>query len=46
MPAAPWQVRVGLGVQLGLGPRETLWPQLAVNLIQIWPPLLGLHLAG
>lgn len=46
MQAAPWQVRVGLGVQLWLGPREPLRPQLAVNLIQVWPPLLGLHLAG
>lgn len=46
MQAAPWQVRVGLGVQLRLGPREALRPQLAVNLIQVRSPLLGLHLAG
>lgn len=46
MQAAPWQVRVRLRVQLRLGPREALRPQLAVNLIQVRPPLLGLHLAG
>lgn len=46
MQAAPWQIRVGLGVRLQLGPREALRPQLAVNLIQVRPPLLGLHLAG
>lgn len=46
MQAAPWQVRVGLGVPLRFGPWEPLRPQLAMNLIQVRPPLLGFHLAG
>lgn len=46
MQAASWQVRVGLGVRVGPGPGVTLRPQLPVNLIQVWPPPLGFHLAG
>lgn len=46
MQAAPWQVRIRLCVPLPLWTRESLRPQLAMDLIQVRPPLLGLHLAG
>lgn len=46
MQAAPWQIRVGFGAWVWPGPCRNLGPQLAVNLIQVRPPPLRLHLAG
>ena len=46
MQAAPWQVGVGLGAGVWSGPCGNLGPQLAVNLIEVRPPPLRLHLAG
>lgn len=46
MQAAPRQVRVWLGTRVRPGPWENLGPQLAVDLIQVRPPPLRLHLAA
>lgn len=46
MQAAPWQVEVGLAAGVWSGPCGNLGPQLAVNLIEVRPPPLRLHLAG
>lgn len=46
MQAAPRQVGVGLRRWVRPRPRGDLGPQLAVNLIEVGPPPLRLHLAG
>lgn len=46
MQAAPWQVGVRLRARVWPRPCGNLGPQLAVNLIQVRPPPLRLHLAG
>lgn len=46
MQAAPWQVGIGFRAWVWPGPCGILEPQIAVNLIQVRPPPLRLHLAG
>lgn len=46
MQAAARQVRVCRGPRVRPGPCEHLGPQLAVDLVQVRPPPLRLHLAG
>lgn len=46
MQAAPWQVGIGFSSWVWPGPCGDLGPQLAVNLIQVRPPPLRLHLTG
>lgn len=42
----PWQVGIGFSAWVWPGPCGDLGPQLAVNLIQVRPPPLRLHLTG